>query len=192
MTGLRASELRGLHWADVDLKKAELHVRQRADRYGVIGAPKSKAGQRTIPLGPQVVNTLREWKLACRSGELVFPTRNGRVEHHPDLARKIQPVLKAAGLIGRQAEVHRAARAAPFLRFIVHQPPAGRWPRTPGEGGAGAARPRLDRDDAGHLRPPLPARRRWRRACRGRAHAARLDATQARHGGKLSNGNILI
>src|SRR6516165_9948976 len=33
-TGLRASELRGLRWSDVDLKGGELHVRQRADRYG--------------------------------------------------------------------------------------------------------------------------------------------------------------
>jgi integrase len=31
--GLRASELRGLRWEDVDLDKRELHVRQRADRY---------------------------------------------------------------------------------------------------------------------------------------------------------------
>src|SRR5215471_9169691 len=30
-TGLRASELRGFRWADVDLKRGELHVRQRAD-----------------------------------------------------------------------------------------------------------------------------------------------------------------
>jgi integrase len=28
-TGLRSSELRGLRWAEIDLKKAELHVRQR-------------------------------------------------------------------------------------------------------------------------------------------------------------------
>ena len=31
-TGLRASELRGLRWVDVDLKRSELHVHQRADR----------------------------------------------------------------------------------------------------------------------------------------------------------------
>ena len=43
-TGLRASELRGLRWADVDLVKGELHVRQRADRYSVIGKPKSESG----------------------------------------------------------------------------------------------------------------------------------------------------
>ena len=41
-TGLRASELRGLRWADVDLDKRELHVRQRADRYSAIGKPKSE------------------------------------------------------------------------------------------------------------------------------------------------------
>ena len=36
-TGLRASELRGLRWSDVDLKDGELHVRQRADRYNEMG-----------------------------------------------------------------------------------------------------------------------------------------------------------
>ena len=41
-TGLRASELRGLRWEDVDLKRCELHVRQRADRYNNFGKPKSK------------------------------------------------------------------------------------------------------------------------------------------------------
>ena len=51
-TGLRASELRGLRWADVDLKANELHVRQRADRYRQIGEPKSGAGHRTVPLPP--------------------------------------------------------------------------------------------------------------------------------------------
>ena len=75
-TGLRASELRGLRWADVALKLGELHVRQRADRYNAIGRPKSAAGERTIPLAPMLVNTLREWKLACPKSELdlAFPT----------------------------------------------------------------------------------------------------------------------
>src|SRR5262245_32068252 len=36
-TGLRISELRGLRWDDLDLKRGELHVRQRADRYNKIG-----------------------------------------------------------------------------------------------------------------------------------------------------------
>ncbi len=87
-TGLRASELRGLRWQDVDLKKGELHVRQRADRFNEIGKPKSAAGERVVPFGKFVANTLREWKLACpkSDGDLVFPNGDGNVEvageHH--------------------------------------------------------------------------------------------------------------
>src|SRR5262245_40774047 len=62
--GLRASELRGLRWGDVDLRGGELHVRQRADRYGKIGRPKSAAGKRTVPLPPMLVSALREHRLA--------------------------------------------------------------------------------------------------------------------------------
>ena len=65
--GLRASELRGLRWQDIDLKRGELHVRQRADRYGKVGRPKSEAGERTVPLPPMVVTVLREHKLAWRA-----------------------------------------------------------------------------------------------------------------------------
>ena len=81
-TGLRASELRGLRWSDVDLSANELHVRQRADRYNEIGKPKSAAGERVVPFGKFVANTLKEWKLACPKGELdlVFPNGAGRVE----------------------------------------------------------------------------------------------------------------
>jgi integrase len=80
-TGLRASELRGLRWADVDLKQGELHVRQRADRYNVIGTPKSESGERTVPLPPIVANVLREWKLVCprTDGDFAFVSARGRI-----------------------------------------------------------------------------------------------------------------
>ena len=81
LTGMRASELRGLRWSDVDLAKRQIHVRQRADRYRKIGHPKSAAGTRAIPIGDMVVNTLREWKLQCPKGaeNLVFPTGVGTI-----------------------------------------------------------------------------------------------------------------
>jgi integrase len=81
-TGLRASELRGLRWCDVDLEAKELHVRQRADRFNEIGKPKSAAGERVVPFGKFVANTLKEWKLACPKGELdlVFPNGVGKIE----------------------------------------------------------------------------------------------------------------
>jgi integrase len=106
-TGLRASELRGLRWPDVDLRKSELHVRQRADRFNTIGKPKSAAGQRTIPLPPIVVNALREWKLICPKSELglVFPTGTGGVENHSNiLTRALAPVQVAAGVVAKDGK----------------------------------------------------------------------------------------
>ncbi len=109
-TGLRASELRGLRWADVDLAGATLHVRQRADRYHDIGMPKTDAGQRKVPLTPMTVNTLREWKLACPKGELdlVFPSGAGKVEGHSNIVnRGLIPAMIAAGVtvtVGRDEE----------------------------------------------------------------------------------------
>lgn len=100
-TGIRASEARGLRWEDVDLKQAILHVRQRADRYGDVGMPKSEAGQRTVPLPPIAVNTLKEWKLACPKSEagLAFPNSVGNIENHQNmLKRGLWPILIAAGV----------------------------------------------------------------------------------------------
>jgi integrase len=83
-TGLRSSELRGLQWDDIDLRKGEVHICHRADKYGTIDAPKSEAGDRVIPLLPGVVKVLREWRVECPKGALglVFPSSDGRVESH--------------------------------------------------------------------------------------------------------------
>jgi integrase len=100
-TGLRASELRGLRWADVDITAGELHVRQRADRFNEIGKPKSEAGHRTVPFGKIVANTLREWKLECPQSELglVFPNGAGNVESLGNIInRGLIPAQVAAGV----------------------------------------------------------------------------------------------
>jgi integrase len=101
-TGLRASELRGLRWVDIDLKHAVLHVRQRADRYRQMGRPKSAAGERTIPLPPLLLNALREWKLACPKSERDLAFCNGR--GNPDDWKEIvhdsyRPAQVAAGVV---------------------------------------------------------------------------------------------
>jgi integrase len=101
-TGLRASELRGLRWADVDLAKGELHVRQRADRFLEIGEPKSKAGNRTVPLLPSVQRALQAWRLACPVSpvlDLVFPNDDGGVAAYRDIMRQgLEPAWLAAGV----------------------------------------------------------------------------------------------
>jgi integrase len=101
-TGLRASELRGLRWADVDLAKSELHVRQRADRFGTMGALKSPAARRTVPLLPMVANAVREWRVACPRGDLdlVLPDGRGRPLNHSSIVRCIwEPAQIAAGIV---------------------------------------------------------------------------------------------
>jgi integrase len=108
-TGMRASELRGLRWSDVDLKVGELHVRQRADRYQAMGQPKSATGVRVVPLPPTVIAELREWKLKCPKRppeeeqlDLVFPNTEGGVEWHANIINRAWwPIQVAAGIKDR-------------------------------------------------------------------------------------------
>ena len=105
--GLRGSELRGLRWADVDPESRQINVTQRADAFNKIGQLKSKAGYRSIPMPPMVVNALREWKLLCPKGELglVFPTGSGNVESHSNIVQRgFDPVQIAAGVVTMKNE----------------------------------------------------------------------------------------
>jgi integrase len=82
-------------------------VRQRADRFGQIGKPKSEAGARMIPLGPLVVNTLKEWRLACPKGELglVFPNGKGTLWDHVHIVSNfLWPTMVAAGVVNSKGE----------------------------------------------------------------------------------------
>jgi integrase len=96
--GLRASELRGLRWQDVDFKRSELHVHQRADAYNTIGPPKSEAGERSVPIPPTTLNALREWRLRCPKQQTglhyVFPTGTGKIESHANIVtRGLAPTM---------------------------------------------------------------------------------------------------
>jgi integrase len=108
--GLRASELRGLFWIDVDLEGGLIHVQRRADDSHRLGKLKSASGYRAIPLPPIVVNALREWKLACPKGELVFPNKIGKVESYANLMQRgFGPIQIAAG-ITKQRDGRTVAR----------------------------------------------------------------------------------
>lgn len=115
--GLRASELRGLCWTDVNLDRKEIHVHQRADRFNDIGRPKSEAGERTVPIPPIVANALKEWWLSysrpiigrapdgtlireeARSEHLVFPNGSGKVESLGNIInRGLVPTQISAGV----------------------------------------------------------------------------------------------
>jgi integrase len=113
--GLRASELRGLRWEDVNFERAQIRVHQRADRFNDIGRPKSISGERSLPAPPMVLNALREWKLTCpkvdsgrkdSNGEkimelgLVFPNGTGKVEQLNNILRRgLNPSWIAAEVV---------------------------------------------------------------------------------------------
>ena len=98
--GLRASELRGLRWQDVDFEAGFIRIRQRADAYNEIGEPKSKAGFRDIPAGPMVLNALRRWKLRCPKSELglVFPAPRGGILQHTNIQKVFRKLCKDVGV----------------------------------------------------------------------------------------------
>jgi len=89
LTGLRASELRGLSWDCVDFEKRVIVVRERANLWGELGSPKSAASNREVPMTPTVVNTLRDHQRATsRLHGLVFGTVLGTVQSHANLVNR--------------------------------------------------------------------------------------------------------
>jgi integrase len=119
LTGLRASELCGLRWSDVDLKDNGLHVRQRADRWKKIGPPKSKKGRRSIPFGSDLALALKQWKLACPKGDLglVFPTRDGAILGYKTLAHQLESAFRAAHVVDKHGKPKYSAHA--FRHFFA-------------------------------------------------------------------------
>lgn len=127
-TGMRGSELRGLTWEHVDLDTGMIQVRQRADAWGTFGPPKSKAGKRDIPMSPLVLNTLKEWKLACPRGPdnplgLVFPSPTGGVIAHACILKDgFWPLQIRAGVVINKAgkDGNRTAKAKFSLHALRH------------------------------------------------------------------------
>lgn len=105
LSGMRPSEYRGLPWPNIT--KDEVHVRQRADKTGIIGPVKSKAGRRTIYLPSIVTDMVFEWRKRCPKSEydLIFPTKEG----NPILLAKFAegawtPLMREAGLMTTQKQ----------------------------------------------------------------------------------------
>jgi integrase len=121
-TGLRHGELLGLTWADVNFEAAELHVRRQWLRDGTYGEPKTRAGVRRVPLGPDLVTRLKEWKLKSpHSGDdaPVFAGRDGRPLGHRNSSRR--GFEKARDLAGIEGVTFHDMRDAFASRMISRQ-----------------------------------------------------------------------
>jgi len=124
-TGMRVSELLGLRWSDVDLDAQLIRVHQRADRWGNIGKPKSRASARDIPMTPTAGNTLRRWQAACPPSEfnLVFPSATGGIESYFSMRRSVWlPLLRQLGLPQYGFHSLRNAAASMFIANLGWTP----------------------------------------------------------------------
>jgi integrase len=65
VTGLRASELFGLKWTDINFNKNEISV-TRSIVMQVVGSCKTEASQKPVPLDPLLAKTLRTWRAHTR------------------------------------------------------------------------------------------------------------------------------
>lgn len=99
LTGGRWGEISALRWGDLDLTKGELRIR-RAHVRGIIGAPKTTASRRRVPI-PEVLGTVlrhhhREQlagrRVQSEEGWVFASTTGGLMQ--PSSARK--PLAKAA------------------------------------------------------------------------------------------------
>ncbi|HET6449464.1 MAG TPA: site-specific integrase [Conexibacter sp.] len=102
-TGLRISEAVALRWSDLTLEgpTPHLHVR-RALVKGILVAPKSRHGARTIPLPPTVARDLQAYRPAdAHDDAYVFPGRAGAPADQGSLRRRVLvPAADRAGLKG--------------------------------------------------------------------------------------------
>jgi len=90
MDGLRAGEVLGLQWHDIDLDGRLLHVRRSA-WYGKVQTTKSKASETVLPIPQPLIDMLKEYRTQWKPNPkgFLFVTRNGRppssnkvVEYH--------------------------------------------------------------------------------------------------------------
>jgi integrase len=123
VTGMRASELRGLLWTDVDLDEGVIHVRRRVDMFNQFGPPKSKTGTRDIPISVATVALMKAWRAESPASELglVFPTLEGGVTSHANIQhRAFWPAQVKAGVSVNTGHVDKKGRPVMDAKFSLH------------------------------------------------------------------------
>jgi integrase len=110
--GLRRGEVLGLRWSDIDTTQQRLHVRQQIQRIAGkvrIGAVKTAAGKRDLPLLPAVSNGLQHYASQLRAevsagqrqpaaADLIFTTRTGQPVEPGNLLRSFDRIRAEQGL----------------------------------------------------------------------------------------------
>jgi integrase len=91
-TGIRAGEMHALRWGKINFEDREVIIDTRLDKYGIEDGQgtKSRAGNRTIPLGTELVTALLQWRTETPfpgDEDPVFPNVKGRLRKHSSMLK---------------------------------------------------------------------------------------------------------
>ena len=133
-TGMRAGEVLGLRWEDIDFEKNEIDVNHTLLHYDKgkgkgsdykINPPKTRSSVRTVPMLPKVREALLQEKanqellgIKCVSvidgyTNFIFLNSNGKVYHHKKLNYKLTTICKEIN-----KEIHEADPTAPDFPHV--------------------------------------------------------------------------
>ncbi|MCX8026403.1 MAG: site-specific integrase, partial [Thermodesulfovibrionales bacterium] len=121
LTGLRAGELWGLKWSDIDWVSKQIHVR-RALWKKQFTTPKSKYSVRKVDITDSLIQELKHWKLASPINpyDVVFSSPEGALNYHDTVVKRyFNPALRRAGL--RQVSFHSLRHSNASLRIHAGQ-----------------------------------------------------------------------
>ena len=119
--GLRAGELWGLQWDDIDWHAGQACVRRSLWK-GNFQSPKSKTSVRKVDMPAGLILELKKWKLRCpiSKDDLVFPNTDGEPScHNTVLTGHFQAALRRAKL--RKVSFHSLRHTNASLRIQVGQ-----------------------------------------------------------------------
>ncbi|MSP62545.1 MAG: site-specific integrase [Myxococcales bacterium] len=107
-TGLRAGELAGLQWSDVDFERRMITVQRSFD------GPTKADDVRWVPILDPLLPVLRAWRLLCPSA-YVFPNQEGEMQQPSNriFQEILHRVLGAAGM----NPVKRGQKDRPYITF---------------------------------------------------------------------------
>jgi integrase len=102
--GMRRGEIFGLKWTDIEFERAVLHIR-RSYVDGVVGQPKTESSRRPLPLPPQAIEALTNWKAKSsytkpENWVFAFDISLGKQPLWPGTLwrRNVAPAIQAAGI----------------------------------------------------------------------------------------------